>query len=160
MERKYEEKTYSQLYKIVENNMISSGGEMGFTEEAYLLTVNEEEGVADILRVHECKVQSFLEYMYIQLLGRIPDDQAKLRWKRTEGTAAEIKPQIIKTIVNSNEFLLKDSCIKNNIYEREAVEKSKGSERIIQLLIRFLKPLARRLPEGMKVKIKRFLRIV
>lgn len=153
------EKVYSQLYKIVEQNMIMSGKEMKFGEKTFLSTLGEQGNVADVLFLQENEPQIFQENIYMQLLGRFPDDRARKQWESEKKEDLKIKKNIVRAIISSDEFLMVNSYLKNNIYVDVTSKKESRTRDIKHYLIKLVKPVVRRLPYGVKEAIKRFLKM-
>lgn len=155
-----EETVYSQLYQIVEHNMEASGENMEFSQGAFLASLGEYGDTADILRLQMRGPQVFLEGVYMQLLGRFPDASAKKQWEGKNINAANAQKTILRAVINSNEFCLRDTFLKNNIYEDLTAGKQGKAEKLKRTIIQRAKPIARKLPRCVKRAIKHCMKMV
>ena len=147
---------YRDLYKIVNDNMKTSGNSIEFKEGTFLTTVGERSYVADLLRWQECDSETFLENGYYQLLERMPDGLALARWKAESKMRQQDKQKkMLVSIINSQEFMLKNTYIKNNVYERHDFEYSGFKAKLRNGLIKRV----RMLPVPIKRMIKTICRI-
>lgn len=156
-----EKEIYSQLYKIVEQNMKLSGGNMEFSEQVFLTSVGEKKNVADILRLWTNDRQTFLTNIYLQLLGRFPESHAYEQWSKDQREDTEVKKTMVYAIVSSEEFRIKQGVVKNNVIRKE--EEIEHKDKFIDMkrcIIEFLRPVARKLPNGIKNKIKAYLKMI
>lgn len=151
---------YRCLYRIVESNMKTAGKCMEFEEHTFLSALGEYGNVADILRWRNNSTKIFLENIYMQLLERFPDAYVRERWGKEERKSLDDQRRIVKMVVNSQEFLQKNSFVKNNIYEESVSDKSGIKERLVRPIMCLVIPAARRLPRPVKVIIKRCLKWV
>ena len=155
-----EETVYSQLYQIVEHNMEVSGEKMEFSQGAFLASLGEYGDTADILRLQIRGPQVFLEGVYMQLLGHFPDDSVKKQWEGKNINAANDQKTILHAVINSNEFCLRDTFLKNNIYEDLTARKPGKLKKLKRAIIQMAKPIARKLPKGVKRAIKHCMKMV
>lgn len=149
-----EEAVYGQLYQIVKHNMEDSGEEMKFSQETFLASLGEHGDTADILRLQIRGSQAFLEGVYMQLLGRFPDASARNQWKGKNINGTNAQKTILRAVINSNEFCLRDTFLKNNIYEDLTAGKQGKVEKLKRTVIQMAKPIVRKLPRGVKRAIK------
>lgn len=156
-----EKEIYSQLYKIVEQNMNVSGKNMEFSEPIFWYFVGEKKNVADILHLWDSDRQTFLTNMYLQLLRRFPESYAYERWSQDQRDDIAVKKAIVHTLVSSEEFRIKQGLIKNNIVIMKSEQKHKDKRiHLKKRMINYLKPIAKRLPNIIKIRIKKYLKMV
>lgn len=155
-----EKEVYSQLYKIVEQNMNASGEQMAFSEQIFLDSVGEKKGVADILHLWNSDRQIFLTNMYLQLFRRFPENYAYERWDKDQREEKEVKKSIVQALVSSEEFCVKQALIKNNIIAESEPQYKKEVIHFKSRMISLLKPIAKKLPDTIKIRIKKYLKMV
>lgn len=147
-----ENTVYSDLYNIVKENMENAGKKMEFKEQTFLSTIGEESQVANILRWEHCDLDSFLENAFFQLLERMPDKVARSRWsEKTHKRDGEKKRKILISILNSQEYMMKNTYYKNNIYGNIESNKVGLKIRIRNRLVR----IGRTLPLPLKQFVKK-----
>lgn len=160
--RMEEKEIYGQLYKIVEQNMNASGEQMAFSEQIFLGSVGEKKGIADILHFWDSDKQTFLANMYLQLFRRFPEDYAYERWNKDQREDKEVKKSIVQALVSSEEFRVKQALIKNNIITESEPQPQYNKEVIYfkSRMISLLMPIAKKLPNKVKMRIKKYLKMV
>lgn len=141
---------YSGLFEIVSENQKRVGKEMEFQKQTFLSTVGEEAQITDLSKWRDCDIDSFLENAYFQLLERMPDRGARNRWKnRAPKKKLDYQRAILISVLNSQEFMMKSTCFKNNIYGN--IQQTRLRIRIKNNLFR----LGRKLPKSIKQAIKK-----
>lgn len=149
-----ERDVYSEIYRIVNENMIASGKQLEFREQTFLSTIGEQAQIANLLKWKDCDADSFLENAYYQLLERMPDQYARNRWNKNLSEKREgWRKEILSSVLNSREYMMKNTCYKNNIYGNVEFDKVRLKTRIRNRLVR----LGRALPPPLKKIIKKII---
>lgn len=149
---------YEKLYRIIKKNMELNGGEMPFEEQTFLTVLGTPRNIADIAALCENDSAAFLENAFLQLLNRFPDEGARKGWC-SRLSESDVKRKIIRSIVNSPEFQMKESYLCNNLFEDEMTPRPLSPAKYRGKLQKLV-PIARHLPPCVKKVLKRCLRMV
>ena len=114
---------YKKIYEVTRNNMIASNEKMKITEEAFLVSVESPEDNTDIAKINQMSVQPFLQAVFCLILHRFPDDNVLKHYEKYDTCHnpidEKVKTNIIKSVVNSQEYSIKQRVIKNNVFQIE-----------------------------------------
>lgn len=109
---------YSNIFELTKSNIEATGGTFSVSKEAFIELSEIHPQNADIfLLSREADNRFFLEKAYIRLLKRLADARAYENWGgRFSLPAHEFQRLVVCTILQSEEFPLKNVNVCNNIY--------------------------------------------
>lgn len=106
---------YGALYDIVEQHLQEYNKSMPCSKQAFLCAVDAEPGVCDEKQMETMENSVFFESVFISLLSRLPDDNVRTAWEyEMQKEPEEFRQMLLKTVVGSQEAIIKGSCLKNN----------------------------------------------
>lgn len=111
-------KTYSQLFDIVSDELKKHDMEFKFSKESYMYMTKCSPDNINVLDLLECSDNRvFLETAYIAFLQRPIDDKAFENWQgRFSDPPHEFRTAVIETLTTSQEFANTMISVENNIY--------------------------------------------
>ncbi len=147
---------YEQLFDIASENMQQSGNTFTHPKAAFLYYTENHPFETDLLQLMQIKAanEEFIEIAYIAILNRPIDEEAKEKWARCFLLPQKsFRKQVIHELTNSPEAKL---CHKRVYHHAELMEQEKMPQNSGSLMQKLL-PLYRRLPKGLKSRIRRIM---